>query len=99
MQPCSQDGKQVLGRKHGVKKREDVDKGRHQRGVQNTSQKPELLQRSSRTRANPKEWEIMMINPLPKLGVRVGTLPTLTQEMNRIQHGSSKETGSFANWY
>lgn len=99
MQPCSQDGKQVLGRKHGVKKKEDRDKGRHQRGVQNTSQKSELLQKSSRTRGNPKEWGIMMINPLPKLGVQVGILLTLTKEMDRIQHGSSKETGSFANWY
>lgn len=41
----------------------------------------------------------MMINPLPQLRVQVGTLPTLTKEMDRIQHGRSKETRSFASWY
>lgn len=82
-----------------MKKREDMDKGRHQRGVQNTSRKMELLQKSSRTRGTPKEWEVMMINPLPQLRVQVGTLPNLTKEMDRIQHGCSKETRSFASWY
>lgn len=59
-QPCSQDRKH--GREKGGASERRGDIGRE---VRNTSQRTQLLQRSSRSSSNPQEWEIMMIHPFP----------------------------------